>query len=337
MIDLAIVRAPHQVLYSAERLKDSRVRKVLVLDMFSSQNVNNTVTNVVKHTDWDRVIKLNYSARTISGKFKYMLYLLVLKVISISGLRINKLIIGEGGITFAKLVADNFENIERNILIGDGADILLNNRFGNRFRYYCRVGEKVRKAARLLKLKFEDEYQFDELFTYIWFDEPRLVINEFPLLKKSIESDKSVFDSNAVYFLGTTLSDRFSDEEIEYIYTEIFVRYQNQEIKFVPHRREVYSQLEILRALNAVTIIESKGDIIETLFVNNHITPSMLGSFFSNAVYSLSAIYPKLEIDLYHPVRRDGNHAVNTMDRRIEEIMYNELDNDRIRPVFIEV
>ena len=62
MIDLAIARAPHQVLYSMERLREeSGCRKVLVLDMFKTENVGNSITRVLEKTKWDRIIKLNYS------------------------------------------------------------------------------------------------------------------------------------------------------------------------------------------------------------------------------------------------------------------------------------
>jgi hypothetical protein len=52
MIDLAIVRAPHQILYSMERLKEENgCRKVIILDKFNIQNFGNTITRILEKID----------------------------------------------------------------------------------------------------------------------------------------------------------------------------------------------------------------------------------------------------------------------------------------------
>lgn len=330
MIDLVIVRAPHQVLYSIERLRENKLKNVLVLDMFNLANVNDTITNVLKLKEWDRVIRLNYGVHDFRGITKYAFYLVIIKLLSFFKIGINNLIIGDGNIPFAKLISDNFKNIRNTIVIGDGTDLML-NRDESKIRYYCRVGRKARLIFTLLSLNFEHEYKFNELFTFLKTDDPRLVVNEFSFMRRSIESKKNNIEHNAIYFLGTILDDRLDMKEVEAIYKQVFAYYPNVEIKYIPHRRENPAQIEIVKIFDGVTIIETGGAIAETLFLKNGIIPTMLGSFFSNAVFSLAAIYPKLNIDVFHVICRRGENNINPTERRIHEILSNEIKNERIK------
>ena len=331
MIDLAIVRAPHQVLYSIERLRENNLKNVLVLDMFNLANVNDTITEVLKYKEWDTVIKLSYGANDARGILKYIFYLVIIKILSFFRIKINNLIIGDGNIIFAKLISDNFKYIKNTVVIGDGTDLIINNESRKEIRYHCRIGMKARKILRLLNLKFTDEYKYDELFTYLQVDDPRLKLNNFSALRGLIECKSNFADNDSVYFLGSPMLDVFSNKELEDIYKRIFSCYSTRGIKYVPHRRETLEQVKIARSISRATIIETKGEIIETFFMANNIIPIHLGSFFSNAVFSLAAIYSELNIDVYHVGRlREENH-LNSTERRLREFMSNEIIENRIK------
>jgi hypothetical protein len=330
MIDLAIAKAPHQVLYSIERLRESKLKNVLVLDMFNLANVNNTITGVLKFKEWDTVIKLNYTANDARGILKYIFYLVIIRILSFFKIKINNLIIGDGNIIFAKLILDNFKYIKNTVVIGDGTDLIINNESRKGIRYHCRIGMKARKILRLLNLKFNDEYNYDELFTYLQVDDPRLKLNDFSFLKGLIKSKDNFVDHDSVYFLGTILLDRFNEKEVESIYKQVFTRYPTLEIKYVPHRRATLEQIEIVRSIGRVTIVKTEGEIVETYFMSNNIIPVTLGAFFSNAVFSLAAIYPKLNIDVYD-CRRTGKQYERLMDQRLNEYYTNEIKDERIK------
>lgn len=337
MIDLVIVRAPHQILYSIERLKNSKLKNVLVLDMFQDQNVSNTINQLLDNKKWDRIIKLNYRANDACGKLKYILFLIITKILSFSRIKINNLIIGDGNIIFAKLILDNFKYIKRTIVIGDGTDFIITNKTTKEIRYHCHIGRKARGILKSLNLKFSDEYNYDELFTYFKVGDPRLRVNDFSVLRGSIEHNNNYVDHATVYFLGTILLDRFSEKEVEEIYVDIFSRYPADLVKYIPHRREASEQIEILRSVSNATVIENRSQIIETFFIANNIIPIRLGSFTSNAVFSLITIYRELNIDLFHLIRKTRNYKVGTIEDRIREFVENDYLNKRVKSHVIHI
>ena len=155
MIDLAIARAPHQVLYSIERLRDeSGCRKILVLDMFKTQDVGNCITRVLEKTKWDRIIKLNYSVKTPFGIMKYISYLIVIKIMSYLNFKIRTLVVGDGDIVFAKLIVDNIRDIQKLVVIGDGLDFSNYSKKAGRIEYPCNVGNK---AKEIISKKFNPD------------------------------------------------------------------------------------------------------------------------------------------------------------------------------------
>jgi len=327
IFDLAIVRAPHQILYSAERLVNSDLKKVIILDMPYKQNFNNTIDRILDKTEWDKIIKLNYQTNDPGGIFKFLFYLLILKIFCIFKIKIRNLIIGDGSIVFAKLLSDNFKYINKRIVIGDGTDFLGRNGSSKQIRYYCQVGEKTKKLIKLFNFKFNSEYQYDELFTYFQVDDTRLNINKFFYVKRLIERKSSFIDEKNIYFLGTV---GLNFEDIERIYRKIFSYYPEMLIKYIPHRRETKEQIEIIRLIGSVTVIDTKGEIVETYFMSNNIIPVNLGSFISNAVFSLAAIYPHLNIDVYKVKFGDENRC-HWNEIKFREMISKEIMTEQVK------
>lgn len=333
MIDLAIARAPHQVLYCAERLADSGHKKVIVLDMFNLENFGNSITKMLEKTEWDTVIKLNYRVKDIRGILKYLFYLLIIKILILCQIKINNLVIGDGNIAFAKLISDNFKHINKRIVIGDGTDFVDRNASSREIRYYCQIGRRARSLLRLFNLKFNDEYQYDELFTYFQVDDDRLNFNSFYYVKGLIEHKSNTIDKNSIYFLGTVGLGNGTD--LELIYKKIFGYYPGMTIKYIPHRRETREQIEIVRSIGNATIIDTKGEIVETYFMSNNVIPMRLGSFIGNAVFSLAVLYPYLNIDVFQIRVREENRNGWT-EKKFRNLISNAVHNEQIKYRILE-
>lgn len=301
MIDLAIVRAPHQVLYCAERLnKESGCKKMLVLDMFNLENAHNSITRVLERTKWDRIIRLNYTVKTPCGIAKYISFLICIKILSFLNFKIGTLVVGHGDIVFAKLISDNIRDIKRLVVIGDGLDFSNYSNKAGRIEYPCNVGNKAKYIIKSLRLKFKAIYKYDEIFTYFTLNDNRLKPNNFEWTKSLINQEKVKIDKENIYFLGQPLLGFFDMNTVNKIFKSVFGSCSKSKIVYIPHRRESQEQLEILKKYKHVSIFNnSNGEIVELLFISKGIKPMHLASFMSNALFSLSRIYPSAKIDFY--------------------------------------
>lgn len=336
MIDLAIARAPHQVLYCMERLREeSGCRKVLVLDMFKTQNAGNCITRVLEKTKWDRIIRLNYSVKTPYGIAKYISFLICIKILSFFNFKIGTLVVGDGDIIFAKLVADNITDIQKLVVIGDGLDLSNYSKKAGRIEYPCNVGNKARNIIKSLRLKFEAVYKYDEIFTYFMLNDNRLKSNNFEWTKSLINQEKVKKDKENIYFLGQPLLGFFDLTMVQKIYERVFGRYSECRIFYIPHRREPQEQLEILKRFSHVSIFDnSNGEIVELLFISKGIKPMHLASFMSNGLFSLGRIYPSAKIDFYdlsHLPFADKFRSKAERIRRLYEFISNEIKDKKRR------
>lgn len=301
MINLAIARAPHQVLYCMERLREeSGCKKVLVLDMFKTENMGNSITRVLEKTKWDRIIKLNYSVKTPFGIAKYISFLICIKILSFLNFKIGTLVVGHGDIVFAKLIADNIRDIQRLVVVGDGLDFSNYSKKAGRIEYPCNVGNKAKIIIKSLRLKFEAVYKYDEIFTYFKLNDNRLKPNNFEWTKSLINQEKVKIDKENIYFLGQPLLGFFDMNTVNKIFKSVFGSCSKSKVVYIPHRREPQEQIDILKKYGHVSVVDNNnGEIVELLFISKGIKPMHLASFMSNALFSLGRIYPSAKIDFY--------------------------------------
>ncbi|MDD4527585.1 MAG: hypothetical protein PHF25_06060 [Candidatus Margulisbacteria bacterium] len=147
--------------------------------------------------------------------------------------------------------------------------------------------------------------------------------NPLSLLKsKSKEYNKT----KGIYIIGTNSSKLdfkyYSYEEyLIALHKDVSYRYPNESIFYCPHRgdQNLKTIFSLCRQLN-ITIFDTKISV-EYDFIENNISPKLVIGFTSNALYTLSLIYPNaiIETVMYSLNSENDNKEIQIIRNRMME------------------
>lgn len=166
-----------------------------------------------------------------------------------------------------------------------------------------------------------DFYNLYTMFDLPVYQGQEIVTHNFQGLK-SFFSQKNVEKTDAVLVLGGKLSEVniISSEYYTEILRKIKIKFSDKIIYYIPHRGEDYEKLSYIES-NLGFIIKKIDYPVELIFLDGTL-PTIIISFFSTALISLSEIYTDINICA---VRLDYDKI---MDRKQAIIhLYDELEN----------
>ena len=296
--NLFIVASPLQLINAIEARYHFKTSDNILVLMYNSL-LNNTDFNQKKsllvEEDWDEVIY--YDLGKIAKKKRFFEQVKLIK--QFQRYKYSYLFSGDFGTIQQALMANlNIENI---YLLDDGTasiviyEKLKDKQFFKKIPFFKKL-KLYRYLLMNLKFKIQENINFFTIYNLEPLAHMHVVQHNFAYLKQN--QLKRCEKNDVIYILGQNISENaIINKEIYLKYLEKIKDKFKGKIIYKPHRSE-----EITDAYNYLIsehfLIDndiSQGPI-ETSFINNHIYPSIIISFFSSALFSLDKIFDESSI-----------------------------------------
>lgn len=138
--------------------------------------------------------------------------------------------------------------------------------------------------------------------------------------KDLIGYDGKYSENGNIYFIGTNLINAGVIKKREYYFSalkEILSFYEKKEIVYIPHRKE--SKQDLLEVEKLGFTILHLNQIVEVAFLEKNIYPTTIASFFSTALYSLSNLFPKSNVNFFETNKDQINEGFISSTTTVEK------------------
>lgn len=321
MKNLLIIKSPLQLINALEAIDYFKLKNniLVVLHDGSKENLKQ-INKLILYHEWQEVITVYDRKYT-----KFIQYLSLLNKLKKE--KYNYVFFGELGIIQRMIVANTIK--KELFYIDDGGSTI--TEYNNKIKHNKLNKYSLREFRYLLfgfKIKINDTIN---LFTYYDLE---------PLNNKIIKNNLSFFKTNYinkleksddVYFLGMPIENVMNINVYIKFLQSIILKYPSQKIIYIPHRREDFSQKNLIRELvNSRFEFREISTPIEIYYFENNILPSTVLSFFSTALKTLKILY---DIDNIHSVEinRDLLIDKSKYDISLKEYYNNLKENEIIR------
>lgn len=290
--NLFIVRSPLQVInaYEASQYFETKNNTLILVHNSTLSNKDQTRKIIDMLNVWDEIIEIE------NRKSKFFQYVKLVKKLKKS--IYEKVFIG-GFSTLHKIILANLK-YQESYMIDDGTATLLAQK--TILEYFKNTPLNYRELRFLLfflKAKIRKNIHFFTFFNLDHLNDEVIIKHQFTFLKKKYLQNDLINDDN-VYVLGQNLVSEGMIGKTTYLFyiNQIIQRYPSKNIVYIPHRSE--GLIEEIKKFESPHFQILKNDMpIEIFFLSKGIYPSIIVSFFSTALYTLSAIFPKSKVESF--------------------------------------
>ncbi len=302
--NLFIVASPLQFINAIEAKNHFQTNNnilVLIYNKLENENDANQQLNLLVEKDWDQIIHYN-----LENIYKYTRVFYQVNLIKyFKKYNFSYIFSGEFGsmnqIILANLTTDQI------YLLDDGTATiftyqkLLDTNYFSKLSFY--------KKLKLLRYKFfnleyniKQNINFFTIYNIKSLNNIKVKKHDFNYLKSNII--KNVKSTKNIYFLGQNLAENSYMTEDSYLkYIKKTIKYFDHNIIYIPHRSETITE-KYNSLISEKFIIQKSNAPIETTLINKKISPIIIISFFSSALFTLEKIFTNSKI---YAIKLDKN------------------------------
>jgi len=275
MNNIFFVESPLNLICAYEAIDFFQIKDYkIVVRLTSNDNNNLQITNITRMLRIEQTnieyINISTTNRSFLDYLKVISYLLKY----FFTFSLERVFIGNIESGFLSLVAMMFDK-KKIILIDDGTKTIASQNSFNRGNFY-----NIFTMYDLPPIEGQKIYK-----------------NDFKLVKNFIHEIK--IDKNSVLFIGSKISEEGIISESCYLdlINEIFNRYPDKNIIYIPHRGEDLEKISRIENIERV-VVKKIGYSVEFLGVNEWELPCKVISFYSTALLTMKSLY-NVDVESY--------------------------------------